>query len=125
MKHLIIDTEQEAILRATLHGVSAFLEARASRRDPFGTVSKAYRLQERKCANLDFQLQQPPIAAWQQIDMARQGEFHQLVNAFIEATSATRKAVIYTQILAFITAQRHAPEGRAAISQKLKGEISE
>lgn len=125
MKHLIIDTEQEAILRQAIIGVTAFLTARATRRDPLGMISKAYRLQERKCANLSFQLDQPSLATWQQIDMVAQAQFAHLLEAFQAAKSAPAKAVVYTQIHAFIAAQRAYPETAPALNQHIQGEITQ
>lgn len=125
MKHLIIDTEQEAILRQAVAGVTAFLMARATRRDPLGLISKAYRLQERKCSNLSFQLDQDPIATYQQLPVDRQADFEKLLTQFLEQKSAPARAVLYTHIHAFIMAQRHKPEGRKRITEKLQGEISQ
>lgn len=118
MKHVILDTEQEAILRATLSGVASFLSARATRRDPFRVISKASALQERKCANLLFQLEQPPLASFDKIEATAKGHFIALIKSYLEADREHMRAVLWTQILAFMLAQRAEHEGpRAAIEQ--------
>lgn len=106
MRHLIIDSEQAAILATTLEGVSAFLRARAARRDPAGFISKAYQLQDHKVANLKFQLAQGDIAKYEELSEAKQSSFSDIIEAFANAKQDHARALLYTQIHAFIAAQR-------------------
>lgn len=122
MKHVILDTEQEAILRATLSGVASFLAARATRRDPFRVISKAAALQERKCANLLFQLDQPPLASFDKIEATAKGHFVAMLKAYLAADQEHMRAVLWTQILALMLAQRADTDPPKAIIDKLKGE---
>lgn len=109
MKPLLIDTEQEAILRQTITGVSAFLLARCERRDPIGIISKAYQLQDRKCANMLFQLDQPPLAMWEDLPKHAQDDFDKLLHAWTAERSEHYRSILYRQILAFMNAHRAQP----------------
>lgn len=124
MKMCTIDTEQEAILRATLSGVASFLKARSFRRDPFRVISRAADLQERKCANLLFQLDQPPICGWQQVKEPQREHFRAMVKAMADAKTPHFEDVMYSQIFAFITSQRAEPDPDARLVHKQEAAIT-
>lgn len=124
MKHLILDTEQEAIVRQSLAGATAFLTARVLRRDPAGMLSKALALQERKVANMQFQLDQPPLAGWLDLIEANKPAFETMVLAFSKATTEHQKAVLYTQIHAFISANRKAEPDFKTGNHKISGDAA-
>lgn len=124
MKHLIIDTEQEALLRQCLAMATGFLTARVERRDPAGFLSKALALQERKIANVQFQIDQPPIAGWLELDDAAKTEFLERLRALQTAEREHTRHVLYTQLLAFIMAHRAKPLERPQLSSRLTGEKS-
>lgn len=123
MKHLIIDSEQEAMLTASLGGIAEFLRARSVRRDPLGVISRAAALQQRKVENMTFQLQQPPLARFEQVEPERVANFEKLLRTYLSAETAHMKSMLWTHILAFMLAQRAQSEPPKLPIEKLEGEI--
>lgn len=101
-----LDDEQRAIILETLVFSAAFMEARASRIDPDGVVSKAAAIQRKKAQNVAFQLSLGPIPMLSDLEQKDQTHIIGLATRLVEAREAHTRDILLEQVLAFLLAKR-------------------
>lgn len=99
---LVLDTEQAALIGAANAMMHAAMDARASRIDPEGTVSKAAQMSRAKCATVEAQLQLGPLLEWDKLAVNRKLEIRKIAKALIDAETEQEEFIIYSGLRALV-----------------------